>query len=84
MNRSDYLKEGYKQLTDPKFYKHVEEDLSKQHMNEIALRIESMFQDGEIDETVKLYLIGKTCRTARFYLLPKIHKQIRPLRGDQW
>ena len=81
INRSDYLKEGYKQLTDTKFYKHVEEDLSQKHMNEIALRIESMFQDGEIDETVKLYLAGKTCRTARFYLLPKIHKQIRPPPG---
>ena len=81
MNRSDYLKEGYKQLTDPTFYRHVDEDLSEKHMNEISLRIESMFQDGEIDESVKLYLIGKTHKTARFYLLPKIHKQIKPPPG---
>ena len=81
MNRSDYLKEGYKQLTDPTFYRHVDEDLSEKHMNEISLRIESMFQDGEIDESVKLYLIGKTHKTARFYLLPKIHKQKIPPPG---
>ena len=81
LNRSDYLKEGYKQLTDPLFYRHVEEDLTKKHMNEIALRVESMYQDGEIDESVKLYLIDKTCKTARFYLLPKIHKQVIPPPG---
>ena len=81
MNRSDYLREGYKLLTDTKFYRHVDEDLSKIHMNEIALRVKSMFQDGEIDESVKDYLIGKTYTTARFYLLPKIHKQIRPPPG---
>ena len=48
--------EGYKQLRDPLFYRHVDKDLSKQHMNEIALRVEN--QDCEIDETVKLYLIA--------------------------
>ena len=44
LNRSDHLKEGCKQLLDIKFYKHV--DLSKKHLNKIALRIESMFQNG--------------------------------------
>jgi len=29
LKRSDYLKEGYKHLTDPLFYRHVEEDLTK-------------------------------------------------------
>ena len=81
MNRSDYLIEGYKQLSDPLFYRHVDEDLSKQHMNEIALRVESMYQDCEIDETVKVYLTGKTFKTARFYLLPKIHKKTIPPPG---
>ena len=69
LNRSEYLKEGYKQLLDAKFYKHVDEDFAKRHLSGIALRVESMFQDGKIDATVNQYLIAKTCRTARFFYL---------------
>ena len=29
LNRSDYQRDGYKQLTDPLFYRHIEEDLIK-------------------------------------------------------
>ena len=53
-------------------------------MNEIALRVESMYQDGEIDETVKLYFIDKTCKTARFYLLPKYINRSHCHQVDQW
>ena len=43
--------------------------------------MEDLFQNGEIDETVKAYLLKDTGRTARLYFLPKIHKGIKPPPG---
>jgi hypothetical protein len=40
-----------------------------------------MFQDGEIDDSVKNYLTDTTCRTSELYLLPKIHKGVTPPPG---
>ena len=81
MNRADYLREGYKQLSDANFYTHMEEDLTKKHMDEIKGLVEDLYQNTEIDETVKDYLTRDTGKTARFYLLPKIHKNILPPPG---
>ena len=57
LDRLDYLREGYKQLSDTNFYRHLEEDLTSEHVREISLAVEQMFQDFEIDESVKYYLI---------------------------
>ena len=81
MNRTDYLKEGYKQLSDIHFYRHVDENLTKKHMLEINLQIEGMYQDSEIDESVRDHLLNRSCKTANFYLLPKIHKNVHPPPG---
>ena len=81
MNRADYLREGYKQLSDVNFYTHLEEDLTKKHMDEIKGIVEDMYQNTEIDETVRDYLIKDSGKTARFYLLPKIHKHVLPPPG---
>jgi hypothetical protein len=75
LNRLDYLKEGYKQLSEPRFYKKVDSCLTEKHRKEVQDTIEDMYQDGEIDDTVKSYLTDSTCRTPQLYLLPKIHKK---------
>ena len=46
----------------------MEEDLTKQHMDETKGRVEDLFQNTEIDETVKDYLTRDTGKTARFNL----------------
>jgi hypothetical protein len=43
--------------------------------------VEDLYQRGEIDETVKIFLTDKSCKASRFYLLPKIHKGITPPPG---
>ena len=43
--------------------------------------MEDMYQNGEIDVSVRNYLADKTGRTSRFYLLPKIHKKVNPPQG---
>ncbi len=75
LNREDYLKEGYRQLSNPIFYKHLENDPTPLHEKEITDFIEDMFQNGEIDENTKSYLLNTHGRTSELYLLPKIHKK---------
>ena len=81
LDRLDNLTEGYKQLNYPFFYKEVEEDPTEKFRVDIQNFVEDMFQNGEIDLCVRNYLADKTCRTSRFYLLPKIHKKVNPPPG---
>lgn len=80
-NREDYLAEGYKQLSDIQFYQKQTIDLTHKHMSEVQEFISELFMTGEIDHTLSRYLGDKECKTARLYLLPKIHKGIIPPPG---
>ena len=79
--RDQYLTEGLRQLSDPKFYKKLDTDPTQQHMQEINDFLFSMLNNSEIDITVYNYLYNKDCRTPIFYMLPKIHKGLKPLKG---
>ena len=79
MNRLDYLKEAYRQLGDPNFYQKLDHNPTKEYMKDVNNQVEDMYQNGEIDETVKDYLMVKTLRTPEFYTIPKIHKT--PIKG---
>jgi hypothetical protein len=81
MDRIDYLKEGYKQLGNDRFYKKLDHNPTEKHRVEVQNMVEDMYQNGEIDETVKNYLTDITCRTSELYLLPKIHKGVTPPPG---
>jgi hypothetical protein len=81
LDGEDYLKEGYRQLSDIIKYKKMEGDLTEQHRREVQLLVEEAYQNGEIHESVKKYLTDKTCKTPNLYLLPKIHKQVIPPPG---
>jgi hypothetical protein len=81
LNRIDYLKEGYRHLSDSAFYQKQEIDLTETFNREISFCIEDMFQNGEIDEATKKYLLSDSNKTAKLYFLPKIHKGISPPPG---
>ena len=81
LNRLDYLREGYKQLGDLKYYKQVEIDLTEKHVREVNNLIEDMYQDSEIEEDTRAFLLDNKGKVARFYLLPKIHKNKIPPPG---
>ena len=74
LDRISYLKEGFKQLQNTKFYQHQELDLTSKHIEEINNVLEDMYQNGEIDDRTKAYLSSCQGRTSELYLLPKIHK----------
>jgi hypothetical protein len=52
MQRDDYEKEARRQLNNPSFYLHTEEDLTEKHRLEISEYINQMYKDGEIDISV--------------------------------
>jgi hypothetical protein len=81
MDRDEYIKEALRQLNNPSFYLHLEEDLTVKHNTEVLDYIDKMYNDGEIDISVVNYMYEVECRTANFYLLPKIHKGITPPPG---
>jgi len=74
LNREDYISEGYKQLSDAKFYRKVDTDLTSHHMKRVQSYINHLFANGEISAQVSHYLTDSECKTSKLYLLPKIHK----------
>ena len=66
--------ECYQQLNDPKFYKRLPKDITHQVENRIHIRLKRLLIDDEIEEDTYNYLAPHRSRPARFYILPKIHK----------
>jgi hypothetical protein len=81
LNKSDYIKEAEKQLSNKDFYLPLEENMTDTYNNEILTYITKMYDNGEIDISVLNYILDTDKRTSKFYLLPKIHKGITPPPG---
>ena len=76
MNTTDYLEEGYSQLSNEKFYRKVDYDLTNEHNEKVGSIVRSMFHKNEISLETAEFLVHEQPRTAQFYLLPKIHKRL--------
>ena len=81
LDRLDYLKIGYSQLSNKLFYRKLDHNPTEATRVEIQNIVEDMYQNGEIDESVKIYLSDTYCRTSQMYFLPKIHKNLNPPPG---
>ena len=80
-NREDYIKEGLRQLSDRKFDRLQEDNLTELHSNIIKEAVNSMVISKEISLKTSEYLTPINARTSKFYLLPKIHKNTLPPPG---
>jgi hypothetical protein len=80
-NVDDYIREGLRQLNDTNFYQKVDRDLTLTHSERITNALTKMQNQGEISQKCLQYLTDFKPRTARFYLLPKIHKGVTPPPG---
>ena len=80
-NKTDYINEGLKQLSDRKFYRLQEESLTHHHNTLIKKAIDEMVHSKEITPKTADYLFLENPRTSKFYLLPKIHKNKLPPPG---
>ena len=75
MNTIDYLREGYRQLQDEKFYQKIPEDITPQISEKIVEELTQMRSLNLITEKNFDYLNVPNPKEARFYMLPKIHKK---------
>lgn len=78
MDKSDYIREAERQLTDEKFYKKLDSDPTDNFAKIISKTLTSMHKKGHIDKDTLEYLQPENPRAGRFYLLPKIHKENNP------
>ena len=71
MNTTDYLREGYRQLSDSNFYTKIREDPTEKMCKVLTeMRNRKLFTEKNFE-----YLNIKNPKAGRFYLLPKIHKK---------
>ena len=78
MQTTDYLREGYRQLSDRNFYTKLTEDPTLSIFNKICAVLTEMKNLKLITEKNFEYLQIKNPKAGRFYLLPKIHKKQVP------
>ena len=81
MNTQDYLDEGFKQLSNTYFYMKVNQNLTEHNNQKVHTLIDELEANESISTEVANYLKIKKPRTPAFYLLPKIHKNVRPPPG---
>ena len=74
MDRSDYIKEGLRQLSDTNFYVETPIDYTNHHINYIHNVVRQIHQRGEISKSVMQNLNPSHARCPNWYFLPKIHK----------
>ena len=74
MDRSDYVEEAERQLSDQNFYLSTTHDKTAEHAREITQILDDLLQNEEITWENHLSLNPVEPRTAQFYFLPKVHK----------
>lgn len=75
MDRTGYVQEGKRQLTDESFYSKLEAPIFLESVPRIEGIVNTLEKTGFIGKRQKNYLLGeKAPRPRRFYLLPKVHK----------
>ena len=78
MNSRDYLREGYRQLSDPDFYCKLDHDPTPKIREKIDETLTQMRAKGLITDDNFDHLSIDTYSEGKFYLLPKIHKKGAP------
>lgn len=77
MDKDNYLLEAYKQLNDKNYYKKLKSPIFQSNKSNVEKVLTDMYNDGYINRKQLEYLSGPdNPRPRRFYILPKIHKNI--------
>lgn len=78
MDRQQYIDEGMRQLSNHTNYKPLDSDPTGTFSKDIQRTLDDMRERDQISKKAHKFLSPRDCRTARFYLLPKIHKPGNP------
>ena len=81
LNRTDYVKEGTRQLADTSFYQRLTSDQTEPNNLRINSTLNSMLTRDEITPSLYKKLCTNEARTPQLYFLPKIHKGKKPPPG---
>ena len=73
-DRTKYIQEGLRHLSDVNFYVETDSDLTSSHHKEVVMVVDDMISHQEIDKSSHAYLTYSPIRTAQFCMLPKIQK----------
>ena len=76
INVDDYLNEAKRQLNNTEFYQKLNQDLTETHAVNETIR--KFAKEKLLKEHVAKALTIYNPKTARFYLLPKVHKKKCP------
>lgn len=74
----DYIIEARRQLNDQDHYQQLDIDTTETNKQIINKTIERFKGKGYLKDKVADGLISNECKTAKFYLLPKVHKKNNP------
>ena len=78
INVDDYLKEAKRQLGNTEFYHKLDQDLTETHAHIVNETIRKFAKEKLLKEHVAKVLTIDEPKTAKFYLLPKVHKKEVP------
>ena len=78
MDKTTYLLEAERQLSDCRFYGKLDLDPTMDVTQKNTRALEAMHARGHIDDKTMEYLTPEDLKPCRFYLLPKIHKESNP------
>ena len=73
-----YIWEAERQLGDSTFYRLLDHDPTAEFAKEVSEAISEMYDEGQISEENRNYLLVDQPKAGRFYLLPKIYKAGNP------
>ena len=79
-NHEDYLKEANKKLEDKEVYLEVQND-SSALVSTIFKSLEKIRKRWDLSQDIFNFFLFKDPKFTRFYLLPKVHKQLYDVRG---
>jgi len=75
MNTVDYVKEVKRQLYNEVYYNRVQRDFTPEHEQLINQCVDTLIDDGELEEEVAKLLRPAQSKIPVFYMLPKIAKR---------
>ena len=80
MNKSDYIDKANTLLNDTETYQPLDTDPSKTTVNRINQKLKQLKDKDKLNETTYHRTRPNDATTAKFYGLPKVHKENIPLR----
>jgi hypothetical protein len=81
MNKTDYITEALRQLSNRRHYIPLDLDPTRAHAGEVQKAVDTTLLRQEIPPKCGDFLCVPKPRTPNFYLLPKIHNGIYPPPG---